>query len=67
MKCPDCENEISIESATLKEISGWWNYWYPQDIFKSHPVAWIRRLLKWLTGASDRVLVDENRYTEVED
>ena len=64
MKCPHCEEEFT---PTLQEIIQTIETIYPQDIFKSHPIAWIRRLLKFVSGMDYRVLIDEKSYTKWKD
>lgn len=61
MKCPDCKEEFT---PTLEEITIEIERIYPQDIFKSHPISWVRRLLKFISGMDYHVLVDERHYTE---
>jgi hypothetical protein len=61
MKCPSCDEEFR---PTLEEITQEIEAIYPQDIFKSHPVAWVRRLLKFLCGMDYHVLIDEATYTK---
>jgi hypothetical protein len=61
MKCPDCGEEFT---PTLEEITREIENIYPQDIFKAHPIAWVRRLLKFISGMDYHVLVDEENYTK---
>ena len=52
------------EQATLKDIVEWFDYYYPKDIFIKHPVAFIRKMLKWLAGADCKVLIQEEKYED---
>jgi hypothetical protein len=61
MKCPSCNEEYM---PTLEEIAQAIEKVYPQDIFKTHPIAWVRRLLKFLCGMDYHVLIDEASYTK---
>jgi len=61
MKCPECGEEFT---PTIEEITKDIETIYPQDIFKSHPIAWVRRLLKFISGMDYHVLVDEKNYTK---
>ena len=64
MKCPSCGEEFT---PTLKEIARDIEEIYPQDIFKTHPISWVRRLLKFLCGMDYHVLIDEKLYTKWKD
>ena len=64
MKCPNCEEDFT---PTLQEITQTIEEIYPQDIFKSHPIAWVRRLLKFISGMDYHVLIDEKNYTKWKD
>jgi len=61
MKCPHCEEEFA---PSLEELAKTIEDVYPPDIFKSHPIVWVRRLLKFLSGMDYHVLVDEETYTK---
>lgn len=63
MKCPECNEEFMPK---LIEIAKEIELIYPQSIFRSHPIAWVRRLLKFLSGMKYHVLVDEANYTKWE-
>lgn len=63
IKCPNCKEEFT---PTIKEIAKLIEDTYPPNIFVGHPVAWVRRLLKFLVGMDYRVLVDEEKYTDWE-
>lgn len=64
MKCPHCDKPVPIDLATIQEITRWFEHCYPQDIFKTHPVSWVRRLMKFLCGMDYHVLIDERTYTD---
>ena len=61
MKCPHCEEEFN---PTIDEIAKEIQEIYPMDLFKSHPIAWVRRLLKYLSGMDHHVLIDEENFTK---
>ena len=62
MRCPECEAIVTIHDITLDDVVLWLDYYYPKDIFKKHPIAFIRRMMKWIAGADAKVMIDEEQY-----
>jgi len=62
MKCENCDEVFAIEELSLSDIVRWFDSIYPKDIFKAHPISWIRRMLKWINGADAMVMIQEAEY-----
>lgn len=58
----DPEKEEIIHGLTIQDIVRWFDYHYPKDVFKNHPISWVRRIMKWLSGADALVMVEEEKY-----
>ena len=52
----------TLSECTLRDIVLWFDHIYPKDLFVKHPVAFIRKMLKWLAGDDCKVLLDEGKY-----
>ena len=56
------ERITTIEELSFSDIVRWFDSTYPKDIFKTHPVSWFRKMLKWLNGADAMVMIQEAEY-----
>lgn len=61
VKCPHCNENFML---TIEELAKEVEETYPQSVFKTHPIAWVRRLLKFISGMDYHVLVSEEEFTK---